>query len=55
LTGAAPAVYRRIVTGVSPGDYAPDAVLEDAAGRQVRLSDFWRTRPTVLVFLRHFG
>jgi len=36
-------------------DVAPDALFHDTAGRPVRLSDFWRARPTVFLFLRHFG
>lgn len=34
---------------------APIELLESASGRRVRLSGFWRDRPAVLVFLRHFG
>jgi peroxiredoxin len=37
------------------GQTAPDAVFRDTAGRDVRLSDFWRVQPTVFIFLRHFG
>jgi len=37
------------------GTPAPDAVFLDADGRAVHLSDFWRTQPIVLMFLRHFG
>ena len=37
------------------GTPAPDAAFLDAHGQTVHLSDFWRVRPTVLVFLRHFG
>lgn len=40
---------------LEPGRPAPDAVLEDADGHDVRLSDLWRAGPSVLVFLRHFG
>jgi peroxiredoxin len=43
------------VSSLELGLHAPDAVLEDAAGGEVRLSDFWRAGPSVLVFLRHFG
>jgi peroxiredoxin len=32
-----------------------DEVLKDDSGRDVRLGDLWRDRPTALVFLRHFG
>ncbi len=27
----------------------------DADGSTVRLGDFWKDRPVVLVFIRHFG
>lgn len=40
---------------VRAGDDAPDSALTDISGNVVRLSDFWRDRPVVLVFLRHFG
>jgi hypothetical protein len=32
-----------------------DTVLEGAGGADTRLSDIWRERPTIFVFLRHFG
>jgi hypothetical protein len=40
-----------------PADAAnlADVVLQDADGHDVRLGDFWRERPAVLVFLRHYG
>jgi hypothetical protein len=34
---------------------APDAELQDATGQGFKLSERWRDRPLVLVFLRHFG
>jgi len=39
------------------GTAAPDLVLRDAAGAEVRLSDLWRAAPRALalVFVRHFG
>ena len=37
------------------GPPAPDAVFRDERGRDVRLSDFWKDGPVVLLFLRHFG
>jgi hypothetical protein len=37
------------------GDPAPDAVFGCADRGMVRLSDFWRVRPAILLFLRHFG
>lgn len=45
----------RKLESVAAGARAPDAVVEGADGRPVRLSDFWRERPTLFVFLRHFG
>lgn len=37
------------------GDSAPDAKLPDTSGRLRNLSEFWRDRPLLLIFLRHFG
>jgi len=37
------------------GGKAPDPLVLDAAGEEVRLSGFWRERPAILAFLRHFG
>lgn len=37
------------------GDPAPDIELSDTSGRNRRLSDFWRERPALLLFLRQFG
>jgi peroxiredoxin len=37
------------------GDPAPDVTALDATGREVTLSSFWRERPIVAVFLRHYG
>jgi hypothetical protein len=37
------------------GDPAPDAVFARPDCGMVRLSDFWRERPAILLFLRHFG
>lgn len=34
---------------------APIELLEITSGRRVRLADYWRDRPAILVFLRHFG
>jgi hypothetical protein len=34
---------------------APDAQVLLAGGTKKMLSDFWRTRPLALIFLRHFG
>lgn len=39
-----------------PGDPAPDLTLARADdGTPVRLSDLWREKPLLLVFVRHFG
>ena len=40
---------------IAVGEPAPDAVFTRADLGFVRLSDFWRERPTILLFLRHFG
>lgn len=37
------------------GDVAPDIELEDTSGGTVYLSSFWHKKPTVVIFLRHFG
>lgn len=34
---------------------AADVTLRDGTGAPVRLSALWRERPTVFLFLRHFG
>lgn len=39
----------------SVGAAASDSTLTDNEGRPVRLSDLWREKPLILVFLRHFG
>lgn len=39
----------------APGSAAPDLPLQAADGREVRLSDYWRIRPTLLFFVRHLG
>lgn len=36
-------------------DLAPDLELETVAGQVARLSTFWKERPVVLAFTRHFG
>jgi peroxiredoxin len=40
---------------VQVGEPAPDVTVLDDGGREVPLSSFWRVRPAVLAFLRHFG
>ena len=37
------------------GQPAPDAAFASRDGGVVRLSDLWREKPTILLFLRHFG
>jgi len=37
------------------GDLAPDHAVLDSSGREVLLSSFWRERPVVAAFLRHYG
>lgn len=37
------------------GATAPDLALLGDGDREVRLSEYWRRGPVVLVFLRHFG
>lgn len=34
---------------------APDALVYNEAGQQVKLSSLWENGPTLLVFVRHFG
>jgi hypothetical protein len=43
------------MTVVQVGDRAPDPVVLDSEGREVRLSALWSERPAALAFLRHFG
>ncbi|MFQ5907559.1 MAG: peroxiredoxin-like family protein [Thermoplasmata archaeon] len=37
------------------GDEAPDFELEDASRQTVRLRDFWKDGPALLLFWRHYG
>lgn len=37
------------------GDPAPDLALPDTDGRVRQLSEFWKERPALVLFLRHFG
>ena len=34
---------------------AADVEVKDSSGTSVRFSDLWSERPTVFLFLRHFG
>ncbi|MGH2722773.1 MAG: hypothetical protein ACRDI0_00645 [Actinomycetota bacterium] len=40
---------------VKVGDPAPDPTVIDPQDREVALSSYWRDRPAVLAFIRHFG
>jgi peroxiredoxin len=40
---------------LQPNDPAPDFELTDQTGKNVRLSDFWKTGPVLLLFWRHYG
>jgi hypothetical protein len=40
---------------IAVGQPAPDATFASRDGGVVRLSDLWREKPTILLFLRHFG
>jgi hypothetical protein len=37
------------------GDTAPDVTLQNERGEAARLSSYWQSMPTVLLFVRHFG
>ncbi len=37
------------------GDPGPDVALADTTGGQRRLSEFWKAKPALVLFLRHFG
>jgi len=32
-----------------------DITLPDADGREIRLGSLWKSKPAVVVFLRHYG
>jgi hypothetical protein len=40
---------------IAVGEPAPDAAFASHDGGVVRLSELWREKPTILLFLRHFG
>jgi peroxiredoxin len=40
---------------IAVGEPAPDAAFAARDGGVVHLSDLWHERPTILLFLRHFG
>lgn len=40
---------------IDVGERAPDVTVLDANDREVELSSYWRDRPAILAFLRHFG
>ena len=37
------------------GDNAKNYTLLDSLGNSVNLSDFWKDRPALIIFLRHYG
>jgi len=37
------------------GDAAPDISLRDTSGTNRHLSEFWKARPAIILFMRHFG
>jgi hypothetical protein len=37
------------------GERAPDATVVETCGERIALSTFWKERPAVAVFLRHYG
>lgn len=37
------------------GDAAPDISLRETSGTSRRLSEFWKVRPAIILFMRHFG
>jgi hypothetical protein len=53
MLGAAPS--HRETNAPQRADDLAEMVLEDDAGREVRLGSLWEDRPAVLVFLRHYG
>ena len=40
---------------IQVGDKAPDLELADSDGRMVQLSSFWREKPALILFWRHYG
>jgi hypothetical protein len=49
--------FTRTISGM-PSSFSSrlgEISLPDAYGKQWRLGDFWAERPTVVVFLRHYG
>jgi peroxiredoxin len=42
-------------TPLQTGDPAPDIELLDSTGKTVRLSDYWKGGPVLLLFWRHYG
>jgi peroxiredoxin Q/BCP len=37
------------------GEQAPDVELQDQDGQTIRFSEQWAARPTIFLFIRHFG
>ena len=42
-------------TRLMVGDPAPDIVVSDTQGNPVHLASLWKSGPTLISFLRHFG
>lgn len=40
---------------IAVGDRAPEVEVLDPSDRGVALPSYWRDRPAILAFLRHFG
>jgi hypothetical protein len=45
----------RGMSDIQIGSAMPDLVLLGTDEKPVALRDLWRERPTIVVFLRHFG
>ncbi|OLC31559.1 MAG: hypothetical protein AUH31_02420 [Armatimonadetes bacterium 13_1_40CM_64_14] len=53
LTG--PSRTRYTTLPPQTGDAAPDISLRDTSGTNRHLREFWKTRPAIILFMRHFG
>ncbi|MBI2480676.1 MAG: hypothetical protein HYV60_19235 [Planctomycetia bacterium] len=42
-------------TRLAVGDGAPDVSLVDHEGQAIVMTSLWKSRPRVLLFVRHFG
>lgn len=50
-----PTRLRWTETPLQVGDTAPDFEMPDSSGTSIRLSDFWREQPALILFWRQFG